>query len=201
MDDHLISGFIDDELDLSEKISFVEGVSQKPSIAKETLDLLEQEQLLQGLPLTSSQQLPATAPNRGTSTLSIQRLWRTWWQGSAGFATGAILIYLGLFFHQGEQPTTVMDSSPYRFVLYLPEVSQASIVGTFTDWTPVAMQPTGGDGYWSISIPVTPGEHRYSYLLENKDQIPDPTIETRELDDFGGENSVIIVGGNYDPIS
>jgi 1,4-alpha-glucan branching enzyme len=88
-----------------------------------------------------------------------------------------------------------------RFVLYLPQASQARIVGTFTDWNPVPMQKIGASGYWSLTLKVPQGEHRYSYLVEGDNRMVDPTVAAREHDDFGGENSVIVVGGGDDPVS
>ncbi|RLB70713.1 MAG: hypothetical protein DRH07_08045 [Deltaproteobacteria bacterium] len=70
-------------------------------------------------------------------------------------------------------------------------MNHAEIIGNFTGWTPVAMEKIGDSGYWSISIDLPEGEHHYSYLLENGQQIADPTVLTRERDDFGGENSII----------
>ena len=46
MKDYLISSYIDDELDLDEKIEFVETVSEKVSFKDETVDLLLQEKLI-----------------------------------------------------------------------------------------------------------------------------------------------------------
>ena len=76
-------------------------------------------------------------------------------------------------------------------MVYLPESSQARIVGTFTGWKPVPMERVGASGYWTLTLPVATGEQRYSYLIDDGKQIPDPTVAAREQDDFGGENSVI----------
>jgi 1,4-alpha-glucan branching enzyme len=81
----------------------------------------------------------------------------------------------------------------HRFVIYQPEAKQAEIIGSFTNWAPVAMEKVGDSGYWAISLELPAGEHRYSYLLENGQQVADPTILAREQDDFGGENSIIKV--------
>lgn len=78
-------------------------------------------------------------------------------------------------------------------MLYLPAIERASLVGTFTDWHPVAMERIGNSGYWSLTLQVPAGEHRYSILVDDGRLIADPTVATREQDDFGGENSVIEV--------
>ena len=51
----------------------------------------------------------------------------------------------------------------------------------------------GKSGYWQITLDVPPGEHRYSYTLDGSRQLADPTVESRESDDFGAENSILLV--------
>jgi 1,4-alpha-glucan branching enzyme len=37
------------------------------------------------------------------------------------------------------------------------------------------------DGFWSIEVPLTPGEHRYRYEIESLHSIPDPeALEVHE---------------------
>ncbi len=48
MKDFLISSHIDDELDLDEKIEFVETVHEQPAFRDEAVDLLHQEKLVRG---------------------------------------------------------------------------------------------------------------------------------------------------------
>ena len=83
---------------------------------------------------------------------------------------------------------------PNRFVIYRPDVTRAEITGSFTDWQRIPMQAVGSSGYWEIVLALPEGEHRFSYILNGHGSYPDPTILTREQDDFGGQNSVIFVG-------
>lgn len=197
MDDYLISLFIDDEMDFDEKIVFVETVHASRQFSLEAVALLEQEKLLRELPA----RMPVSAEYglHVKPALSWPSLFQSWWQPLAGFATAMIL--MGLGFLLMPTPPTLTAQTEQRFVLYLPQVSQAKIVGTFTDWNPVPMQKIGTSGYWSLTLKVPPGEHRYSYLVEDGNRLVDPTVAAREHDDFGGENSVIIVGGGDDPVS
>ena len=48
MKDYLISSYIDDELDLDEKIEFVETVHAHLGFKDETVELLHQEKLVRG---------------------------------------------------------------------------------------------------------------------------------------------------------
>lgn len=106
--------------------------------------------------------------------------------------TGALASMVFFVFSQQPSKPGVLKE-PHRFVLYLPEVDEAKIMGTFTDWHPVAMTPVGTSGYWTITLEIPEGEHRYSYLIGKDRQIVDPTVTLREQDDFGGENSVLEV--------
>lgn len=200
MNDHLISQFIDNEMDLDEKITFVETVHASEQFSTETVALLEQEKLLRDIPL------PALDLDKVSPTMAIKpafswlNLFKSWWQPLSGFAAVMFIIATGwLLTHQQLPPAATQGE--YRFVLYLPQVKQAEIIGTFTNWSPVPMQKIGQTGYWALTLKVPQGEHRYSYLIENDGRIADPSVAAREHDDFGGENSVIIIGGHNDPVS
>lgn len=186
MSEELISQYIDDELDLDEKIVFVQTVHADDRFAEETVALLHQEQRLRAVASDGLARLPKvlTLP-----TAKPRRLW--WWSmGWVGLAATAAVMLLLI----GRSPAPQMPLvEQHRFVLYLPEVDHASLVGTFTDWRPVAMERIGSSGYWSLTLQVPAGEHRYSVLVDDGRLMADPTVATREQDDFGGENSVIEV--------
>ncbi len=197
MDDSLISLFIDDEMDLDDKIVFVETVHSSRQFSQDAVALLEQEKLLR--------RLPARMPAAVMAGLQVQPgfSWslpfRSWWQPMAGFAAAVVLMGVGFLLMPTQ--TTPVPPAEQRFVLYLPQARQAKIVGTFTDWNPVAMHKVGASGYWSLTLKVPQGEHRYSYLVEEGNRMVDPTVAAREHDDFGGENSIIVVGGGDAPVS
>ena len=189
MKEYLISLFIDNELDIEEKITFVETVHDDRRFTDEAISLLRQEKRLRAeltVPVMVAAMPPApeiTAPK--PNFLSF------WLRPLAGFAAAMLLV--GLFTLLRIEPTVAPLNEPYRFVVYLPDSSQASIVGTFTGWKPVPMERVSASGYWTLTLPVPKGEHRYSYLVEDGRQIADPTVVAKEQDDFGGENSVIEV--------
>ncbi|MFH0781745.1 MAG: glycogen-binding domain-containing protein [Pseudomonadota bacterium] len=198
MNDYLISLFIDDEMDIDEKIVFVETVHADRPFSLEAIALLEQEKQLLALPARMPKSIPVDVQIK--PAFSWYLLFRSWLQPMAGFATALILVGLG-FLLMPNQPH-LLSQAEHRFVLYLPQAHQAKIVGTFTDWHPVPMQKIGSSGYWSLELKVPQGEHRYSYIVEDGNRIVDPTVAAREHDDFGGENSVIVVGGGDDnPVS
>jgi hypothetical protein len=186
MKDYLISMFVDNELNLDEKIEFVQSVHSSAPFTEETVELLEQEKMLQGDMVTA---LPAI----DLSELKKKKKpWlQPWFSPVAGFATALALI-AGVFLLR-PAPVTESGELQHRFVIYQPGVNQAKIVGDFTHWSPVPMEKVGHSGYWTVTLPLPAGEHRYSYLVDQNQQIPDPTVLTQEQDDFGGKNTVINV--------
>jgi 1,4-alpha-glucan branching enzyme len=84
-----------------------------------------------------------------------------------------------------------MDYSPRRFVLYNQDANQVEISGSFTNWEALPLRRVGSSGYWEIILPLSKGEHRFTYILEGHQRVTDPTVLTKEQDDFGGENSIL----------
>jgi hypothetical protein len=86
--------------------------------------------------------------------------------------------------------------STVRFVLVAPYASRVSLVGDFNRWNPRAMpmrrSPDGRT--WTVDVPLTPGRHLYSFLVDG-DLAPDPAAPRAGDDDFGVPSSVILVSG------
>lgn len=198
MSDILISQFIDDELELDEKITFVEIVRDDRRFADEAVALLQQEKIL----TVALEASPVTMRlNAAPGFLRTARM-RSWLAPMAGFVTALLLAGLGFLLQSGlNEPVSTTVATEHRFVLYLPQVRQARIVGSFTEWNPLPMRKIGNSGYWAVTVKVPPGEHRYSYVIDGENRMADPSVATREQDDFGGENSVIVVGGDNAPVS
>ncbi|MFC1504921.1 hypothetical protein ACFL5W_00240 [Thermodesulfobacteriota bacterium] len=181
MKDYLISQFIDDELDLEEKIEFVESLDTVPDFKDEALDLLNQESIIRMEVVT---QVPSIAiqPRR----FRLAALWRPVGMFATGMATAMILLALGLPSHQ-------KAFEAHRFVLYQPKANQVEIAGTFSGWEKLPMKRIGSSGYWETILELPEGDHRFSYIVEGRERLPDPTVLAREHDDFGGLNSILEV--------
>ena len=190
MKDYLISLYIDNELNLDQKITFVETVHADRPFTDEALALLRQEQQLRA-DLTDQAFVPANMPTCALEKPGFSRF-TTWLKPIGGLVFAALIVGF-IFLLQPHPASKAPQETMQRFVLYLPESHQASIVGTFTAWKPIPMERIGASGYWSLTLSVPPGEHRYSYLIEESRRIADPTVVAKEHDDFGGENSVIQV--------
>ena len=181
MKDYMISMFIDDELDFDEKIELVESVHADAAVKNEIVHLLQQEKLIRSPVVNRIRVVEADV----RPELSIY-----FWRLAAPFASGLAAALIIMFFVLPEQK---ISSVPYRFVVYQPDVNQVDITGSFTGWKTLPMKKNGATGYWEITLDLQQGEHRYSYILESEVQIPDPSVLTRERDDFGGENSILDV--------
>ena len=182
MKEYLISSYIDDELDLDEKIVFVETVHGQTRFKDEAVDLLHQEKLVRG-----------EVVDRVPSVIfrEKRRFKMDWWRPIGTFAAGLAAAVLILFFVMPEQEGPGMRT--HRFVLYQPGVQQVEITSSFLGWSAVPMKRSGSSGYWEAVLDVPAGEHRLCYIIEGSKRIPDPTILIREKDDFGGENSILAV--------
>lgn len=181
-----ISAFIDDELRLSEKIDFVQAVHANLAFKDQTVDLLQQE-----LKLRDETRMPAPPP---LAVPSVRRRpqWRHWMK-PAGFFGGGLVTALLLMALMWGSLAPAEHQHIHRFVVYQPNARQAAITGDFTNWQAVEMKSAGRQGYWEIYLSLPPGEHHYSFLLDGHRGVSDPTQPVREQDDFGGQNSILVV--------
>lgn len=180
---HMISMFIDDELGIDDKIDFVERVHGDKTFKDESIDLLRQEKLVRSEVVNRVPPVEFKARKRVLHSM-LRPL------GMLAPAMAAAMVIFFLFFSGSPEVST---SIPYRFVIYQPDVSQVEITGSFTEWKMISMKRTGSSGYWEMTLDVPKGEHRFTYILDGHQRFADPTILIREQDDFGGENSILLV--------
>jgi hypothetical protein len=191
MDDDQISAFIDDELNLGEKIQFVESVHANRTFKEETVSLLRQEIRLREPASQFAPVLKQPLPTRRTRPAWLSGHWvRSMGYFSTGLVTALLLA--AVFFRFPDLPDPMVEK-PQRFVIYQPGVRQAAIIGNFTNWRTLHMQRAGDPGYWEITVDLPPGAYRYSFLLDGSRRMPDPTRAEREQDDFGGVNSILTI--------
>lgn len=183
--DYLASMYIDNELNLREKVSFIEKIRYEEAFFDDTVDLLAQEELLRMQP--KSLLVPARPQIGPDFKTRIKRMFRPIMYASAGFAAAGLLI-----FSRVTMPAAQLCAN--RFVIFEPAASQVELAGTFTDWQRKPMKQIGTSGYWEIRLPIPSGEHRFTYILDGSRKVPDPTLPVREKDDFGGENSILKMG-------
>jgi hypothetical protein len=79
-----------------------------------------------------------------------------------------------------------------QFVLKAPEARAVSLAGDFTDWKPAYVMQRSEDGVWTVVVPLMPGVHTYSFVVDGERWVPDPTAPA-VADGFGGMNSRLAV--------
>ncbi len=184
---YMISMFIDDELDIEEKISFIETVKEDTSFTDEALEFLHQEKLVRGDVVEHIPLIEVKVP------FNWKRFFRPFIQPMGLVTSALVAVVIFLVF---TIPSPTSDLIPKRFVIFRPDVSLVEIAGSFTDWKRIPMQKIGTSGYWEINFELMKGEHHFTYILEGRQPFADPTILTREPDDFGSENSIFYLGNS-----
>ena len=95
----------------------------------------------------------------------------------------------------GPTITTADARQPVRFVVAAADARAVSIVGDFNDWNLAAtpLQRQGADGMWTVTVPLAPGRHVYSFVIDGRQWVPDATAPRAPDSEFGGTNSVVLV--------
>lgn len=178
---YLISMFIDDELDLDDKVQFVEQIHINKDLKDESVDLLNQEIKLRDDVVESAPEVDIKAHGRRFSKVIRPAAFFT-----SGLAAAAMIIFVLI------SPQPEAATRPYRFVIHQPGATMVELTGSFLNWGKAPMVPAK-EGYWSITLDLPAGEHRFSYVVDNSKMMADPTVASSERDDFGGENSIILL--------
>lgn len=185
MKDYLISQFIDDELSLEEKREFVTEVKKDDEFYGETVSFLDTE-----IKLHSTIRKNVLPPD-----IKVKKTDRTIYRY---LSAAIILISVVFFIYQLNFKTgtnTAVDkvklmNKEYRFVLYSDNSKDVEIMGSFTNWKRVKLNRIGQTGYWEIRLPITHGEHKYSFIVDGN-IMSDPTSTLCEEDGFGNVNSIL----------
>ena len=78
------------------------------------------------------------------------------------------------------------------FRLEAPQAQNVALAGDFSNWTPAYAMRRSAPGVWTIVVPLSPGVHEYSFVVDGKRWVPDP-MAVAKPDGFGGVNSRIAV--------
>lgn len=81
-----------------------------------------------------------------------------------------------------------------QFVYIAPRASSVTVAGDFNDWSPAefSLRDPDGDGVWSGRLPLSPGLHKYMYVVDGE-WVTDPSAERYVDDGFGNRNALITV--------
>lgn len=145
---------------------------------------------------------------------AVKSVWR-WFQsprtvrisplgGLAAVAAFGLVVFLGV---RGRNETSLVDTRMamaganaipvIQFVLVAPDAGTVALVGDFNDWdtTATPLMRGVGDGVWSVTVPLSPGRYRYSFLVDGTTWLRDPQAARTVEDEFGRPNSVLTIGG------
>lgn len=102
----------------------------------------------------------------------------------------------------GQRPVAAVPQLPVsdtvvKFVFFAPQAAKVTVVGDFNDWdtTKTPMQRSANGGLWTVTMPLTPGRHLYSFVVDGTMWTTDPGAPVAPDDGFGRANSVKIVRG------
>ena len=184
MNDNLISMYIDNELGLDEKIVFVETIHQDEDFKDDAVTLLQQEKLIRSevvdhLPALDLKEAQKRLASEAVPAVCCCRCSRIGCRRNLCFSLSL--------------PRQDHLLRPYRFVIYQPDAQHVELAGSFSGWKRIPLELAGQSGYWETTLELPEGEHRFSYFIEGGRRLADPTIAVREIDDFGGENSILKV--------
>lgn len=81
-----------------------------------------------------------------------------------------------------------------RFVFADASAARVELVGDFNQWTrgTTQLKPSGAPGVWTVSVPLSSGQHEYAFIINGSRWVADP-LAVKSSDDFGTESSVIRV--------
>ena len=85
-----------------------------------------------------------------------------------------------------------------RFVFVAsPRASRVSVAGDFNGWDPTRapLHVVGGSAsVWVADVAVGAGRHLYTFIVNGRDWVADPTAPLAPEDSYGIPNSVLVVG-------
>jgi len=82
-----------------------------------------------------------------------------------------------------------------QFVARFPGARSVSVVGSFNDWRAgqIPLEDRDHDGVWRGVVVLPAGTHEYMFVVDGERWVSDPLAGRYVEDDFGRENSLLIV--------
>jgi hypothetical protein len=81
----------------------------------------------------------------------------------------------------------------HQFLIVAPEAKSIAVEGGFNNWDGSRTQMTrSGEGVWTASVLLRPGQHQYQFVIDDTLRVADPRAPAVP-DGLGGENSVVTV--------
>jgi hypothetical protein len=148
-----------------------------------------------GAPGPAPAPVPAKHPGRGIA----EWLWRPrpvsiGWRPAYALAAAVVLavVITANALRPGRAVLPGTQQVLTQFVLRAPDAKYVALAGDFTGWQPAFTMTRTEPGVWTVVVPLDPGIHQYSFVVDGERWIPDPAAPAVN-DGFGGMNSRIAV--------
>jgi 1,4-alpha-glucan branching enzyme len=107
----------------------------------------------------------------------------------------AALALLTLFPIRHEGPDIGEHEGIVQFIGRFPGAQSVHVVGSFNDWRPgsIALEDVEQDGVWRATLVLPAGAYEYMFVVDGERWVPDRLAERLIADEFGRENSIVIV--------
>jgi hypothetical protein len=118
-----------------------------------------------------------------------------WWRGVRGAAALAAGVLLVLVLRAPASERVISGARPVELRLVAPAGSRVVVVGDFNDWDPSAtpLRPAGEPGVWKVELQLKPGRYHYTFLVDQRQWVRDPSEPPVPQTDFGTPMSVLTV--------
>ena len=89
-----------------------------------------------------------------------------------------------------QRPTTATFSAnssakPVSFYYAVPEAKSVNLIGDFNGWNPKSLpMQRRTDGWWSIQVPLSQGNHHYLFLVDGTPTLDPHAIGTAHGDRY-----------------
>ena len=110
-------------------------------------------------------------------------------------ALAAVLVLLALFPLGDRGPMLGEHEGIAQFVGRFPGARSVHVVGSFNDWRTgtIALEDRDHDGVWRGVVVLPAGTYEYMFVVDGELWVPDHLAERQVADNFGRENSIVIV--------
>jgi hypothetical protein len=110
-------------------------------------------------------------------------------------ALAAVVALLTLFPVGHEGPYIGEHEGIVQFVGRFPGAQSVHVVGTFNDWRPesLPLEEVDHDGVWRATVVLPTGTYEYMFVVDGERWVADRLADRVVADDFGRENSIVIV--------
>ena len=108
----------------------------------------------------------------------------------------ASVLYMRSGDHQQIFQAQPPDRIPVVFSVKLPTARSVSVIGSFSNWQPLAceLKKDNGEGVWTVTLLLPAGRYEYAFLVDGGTILSTPLAGFHQDDGFGNQNNFLVVG-------